>query len=543
MKSALLKRFSIQQKFIFVTFVAVIILMVIIGLYITGAERTIMYRDMERQGRLLADTLSIPIVNALLYEKIGLIEEGGLIDNYVMEMFGKKDVDLIYIAILDESGLVVSHNDFNEYGKVYNDDMTSRGLSAYDTVVQKFYSDKLGHEALDFATPLSIGKKRFGTLKFAVSLEKAEQEMRIVIIRVIALTILLLAGGLIIIIFLSRRFLGPITELSQTMEKAGGDMLDVKVNIEGSDEISHLGQSFNLMIDRIREANLELKQTHEKLLTFASTIEKPGGDTLDVKVDIEGSDEIAHLGQSFNLMIDRIREANLELKRTHEKLLRSEKLASIGILASGVAHEINNPLGGLFNCIEMLEQAGDDKEFRQRYQKLLKKGLNRIENTVGKLLYMSRKEDKNVQAVGMKESLEDIYEFLEYRMKNSGIVYRENVEDGVSVIINPHDLQQVLINLMINAVQSMNNGGTLSVNAYQNNAKVILEVTDTGKGIEEEDLNKVFDPFYTTKQPGEGTGLGLWLAYEIVQDYGGEISVKSKKDVGTTFTVELNRVG
>jgi signal transduction histidine kinase len=543
MKSALLKRFSIQQKFIFVTFVAVIILMVIIGLYITGAERTIMYRDMERQGRLLADTLSIPIVNALLYEKIGLIEEGGLIDNYVMEMFGKKDVDLIYIAILDESGLVVSHNDFNEYGKVYNDDMTSRGLSAYDTVVQKFYSDKLGHEALDFATPLSIGKKRFGTLKFAVSLEKAEQEMRIVIIRVIALTILLLAGGLIIIIFLSRRFLGPITELSQTMEKAGGDMLDVKVNIEGSDEISHLGQSFNLMIDRIREANLELKQTHEKLLTFASTIEKTGGDTLDVKVDIEGSDEIAHLGQSFNLMIDRIREANLELKRTHEKLLRSEKLASIGILASGVAHEINNPLGGLFNCIEMLEQAGDDKEFRQRYQKLLKKGLNRIENTVGKLLYMSRKEDKNVQAVGMKESLEDIYEFLEYRMKNSGIVYRENVEDGVSVIINPHDLQQVLINLMINAVQSMNNGGTLSVNAYQNNAKVILEVTDTGKGIEEEDLNKVFDPFYTTKQPGEGTGLGLWLAYEIVQDYGGEISVKSKKDVGTTFTVELNRVG
>jgi signal transduction histidine kinase len=99
-----------------------------------------------------------------------------------------------------------------------------------------------------------------------------------------------------------------------------------------------------------------------------------------------------------------------------------------------------------------------------------------------------------------------------------------------------------MINLMINAIQSMKQGGTLSVNAFRNNSKVILEVSDTGDGIEEENLDKIFDPFYTTKRPGEGTGLGLWLTYEIVKNYDGEISVHSKKGKGSTFTIKFNRV-
>jgi signal transduction histidine kinase len=155
------------------------------------------------------------------------------------------------------------------------------------------------------------------------------------------------------------------------MESAGGDMLDVRANIKGQNEIAFLGQSFNRMIDRIRESNLKLKQTHEKLLQFARTMERAGGDMLNVKADIKGQDEIAFLGQRFNKMIDRIRESNLELKKTHEKLLQSEKLASLGILASGVAHEINNPLGGILNCVHMLEQKDDNDDYRKRYLKLI----------------------------------------------------------------------------------------------------------------------------------------------------------------------------
>jgi methyl-accepting chemotaxis protein len=389
MRSNYLRNLSLQKKFIIVTYAAVIVLMILIGLMITRRESDIMYRDVERKGRLLAETLAIPVMNDLIYERLGLVEEGGLIDNYITEIFGKKDIDLIYMAVLDGNGRIISHNDFNEYGKVYEDPITVRALSSDVTVVQKFHNDKTGHGALDFATPLSIGKKRWGTLKFAVSLEGLHNELKATVISVIIVTVVILIVGLVIIVLLSRRFISPITELARSMEKASGDMLDVKVFITGGDEIALLGKSFNEMIDRIRESNLKLKQTHDELIQFISTIERTGGDVQDVKVDIRGCDEISLLCESFNEMIDRIRESNLELKKTHEKLLQSQKLASIGILASGVAHEINSPLGGMFNCVQMLEQKGESDELRQKHLKLMKDGLGMIENTVGKLLWRS----------------------------------------------------------------------------------------------------------------------------------------------------------
>jgi signal transduction histidine kinase len=535
------KHFSLQRKFIIVTFSAVILFMVITGLQISRRESIIMHRDIERQGRLLAETLAIPVMNDLLYERLGLVEEGGLIDNYITGIFSKKEINLIYIAVLDENGRIISHNDFNEYGHVYDDPITVKALASDSTVVQKFRDHQTNSNALDFATPLSIGKKRWGTLKFAVSLKVLEQEVQSTIMNVSIITFMMLAVSFVIIVLLSRGFIRPITELAQIMERSGGDRLDVRVITKsGSDEIARLGQSFNQMIDRIRDSNLEIKRTHEKLLEFVRIIENAAERILDVKVDIEGSSEITLLCQSFNRMIDRIRESNIELKKTHKKLLQSQKLASIGILASGVAHEVNNPLGGLFNCVEMLEEKGEDKDFRQRYLDLLKDGLSSIENTVGKLLWMSSKGEKITQDIEVKQALSDAFGLVEYKLKKSNISYKQNIEAGLTVRIDPIDLQQALINLMINAVQSMTEGGILTINAFCKESKVILEVSDTGEGIEEKDILKIFDPFYTTKPPGEGTGLGLWLTYDIVNSYGGEIAVTSRKNKGTTFSVKFN---
>ncbi len=483
MKRNFLNQLTLHKKFVLITSLSIIIFMVAVGFFITRRESRIMYSDIERQGMILAKTLAIPVINDFIYERLGLVEEGGLIDNYVTEIFERKDIDLIYIAVLDEKGRVLSHNDFKEYGKIYNDPLTLKSIQSDTTVVQRFYDKKAGQAAFDFATPLSIGKKRWGTLKFAISLQKVEDEINSTIIRVVILTLLALFGGFTIIIVLGRRFIGPITDLAKTMEKAGGDKLDVKVKVKGKDELALLGESFNQMIDRIREANLELKQTHDKLL-------------------------------------------------------QSEKMASVGILASGVAHEINNPLGGLFNAVQMLEKGGDKEDFRRRYLELIKEGLKRIETTVGKLLWMSRKGDREPKVVDIKQALKDIYGFIDYRLKNNNILYEESVKDGVSVFIDPHDLQQIMINLMINAEQSMEEGGgELSVNVYKDDSRTFIEVSDTGEGIEEEELKKIFDPFYTTKHPGEGTGLGLWLTYEIVKNYNGDISVKSTKGEGSTFTV------
>ena len=287
--AAFFSRMGMKSKFFIITTFAIIAAMSIAGYLMVQRERDILYAEAEKQGRLLGETLAIPIVNDLIYERLGLVEEGGLLDDYIHEMFKRKDLSLLYIAVLDGKGKVIADNDIRQYGKVYTGPLTQKALAADRTIVQHFSAG--GHDALDIGVPLSIGTKRWGTLKLGMSLAKAEHEILTTIRKIVLMTVVFLMGGFAIIMLLSRRFISPIIHLSNTMEKARGDYLDLQV-------------------------------------------------------DVKGHDELAVLGERFNSMIARIRQANEELRKTHEKMVQSEKLASVGILASGVAHEINNPLAG-----------------------------------------------------------------------------------------------------------------------------------------------------------------------------------------------------
>jgi len=479
-------RLGLQNKFIVLTTCAIIVIVGTVGYLAVERERSILSAEVEKQGRLLGETLAIPIINDLIYERLGLVEEGGLLDNYIMEIFNRRDANLLYIAILDDEGKVISHNDVTEYGKIYSDALTRRALAADSTIVQPFTGPE--HAALDFGIPLSIGKKRWGTLKFALSMEKAEHEIIATIKRIASLTVAFLIAGFAIILLLSRRFLSPITQLAATMEKARGDYLDVRV-------------------------------------------------------DIQGHDELAVLGERFNTMIERIRQANEELKRTHEKLVQSEKLASIGVLAAGVAHEINNPLGGIFNCIGMLKEKGGNPESREKYLNLANEGLDRIESTVNKLLWMARRSEHTPLNLNVRKAVEVVYEFLEYKIKKSRIQFANRIPDGLMVRFDAQDFQQMLLNLFINAVHAMPGGGTLDVTGQRGNGTVEIEVADSGCGIAAEHIGKIFDPFFTTKPTGEGTGLGLWLTYEIVKNYRGDISVESEEGRGSRFIMKFPAEG
>lgn len=478
----LFSRLSLQYKFILIATFAIILIMGAIGYIAVERETSLLYAEVEKQGRLLGETLAIPIINDLIYERLGLVEEGGLLDNYILEIFNRRDANLVYIAILDEEGKVVSHNDITEYGKTYSDDLTKNALASESTVVQRVSGKE--HSSLDFGVPLSIGKKRWGTLKFGVSLEKAEHEILATVKRILVLTIALLIAGFAIILLLSRRFISPITQLANTMEKAGGGYLDLKV-------------------------------------------------------DVKGHDELAVLGEKFNSMIDRIRNANEELRKTHEKLVQSEKLASMGVLAAGVAHEINNPLGGIFNCLQMLRQNSGSTELREKYMDLMNEGLERIESTVNKLLWMSRKAEHAPVDVNIRNIVDSVHSFLEYKMKKGGIIFKNEVPPDLRFTFDVHDFQQMLLNLLINSIHAMKDGGVLEIRGRRENGEVTIEVIDDGSGIDAENIGKIFDPFFTTKPPGEGTGLGLWLTYEIVKNYGGEISVESEVKAGSRFMIRF----
>ncbi|MCL4536447.1 MAG: ATP-binding protein [Nitrospirae bacterium] len=478
--TAFFSRVGLRSKFILITTVAIILLMGVIGYMAVQREKSVLYTEVKRQGRLLGETLAIPIINDLIYERLGLVEEGGLLDNYIMEIFNRRDMDLLYIAILDEEGRVISHNNITEYGKVYSDPSTVKALQANDAVIHSFSHN--GYNALDFGVPLSIGKKRWGTLKFGISLEKVEREIVATIKTIIILTLFLIIAGFGVILLLSKRFISPITQLATTMEKTRGDYLDVKV-------------------------------------------------------DVKGHDELAALGERFNSMIERIKQANEELKKTHEKLVQSEKLASVGILAAGVAHEINNPLGGIFNCVQILKLNGNNPELRGKYLDLIKEGLDRIENTVSKLLWMSRKGDHKPMSMNVKDSINGVYTFVGYKLKKGKIQFFNEVEDGLFIVFDPHDFHQVILNLFINAIHAMKDEGCLTVRGYRDDSKIKVEIIDTGEGISQENLGRIFDPFFTTKPPGEGTGLGLWMSYDIIRNYNGEIYAESEVGKGTKFTL------
>ncbi|MBF0465103.1 MAG: HAMP domain-containing protein [Nitrospirae bacterium] len=477
--SVLFSRLGLQYKFILITTCSIIAAMGIVGYLAVEREKNILYVEAEKQGRLLGETLAIPIINDLIYEKLGIVEEGGLLDNYIMEIFSRQDIALLYIAVLNEAGKVMSHNNITEYGKVYTDQLTRRALASDSTIVQQ-----IDNNTLDFGVPLSIGKKKWGVLRFGLSLEKVEREILVTIKRIVILTMALLFAGFVIIMLLSKRFISPIIHLANTMEKARGDYLDISV-------------------------------------------------------DVKGHDELAILGKRFNSMIERLRQANEDLKKTHEKLIRSEKLASIGILAAGVAHEINNPLGGIFNCIEMLRHNGGNAELREKYLALVNEGLDRIGNTVNKLLWMSQRPDHSPVSVNIRDTMDSVYSFLEYKIQKRGIAFINEVPDDLQVTFDIHDFQQLILNLFINSIHAMVNGGTLEVCGHREGSSVSIEVADTGCGIAAENIGRIFDPFFTTKPTGEGTGLGLWLTYEIIRNYNGEISVESEFGKGSRFIMRF----
>ena len=248
-------------------------------------------------------------------------------------------------------------------------------------------------------------------------------------------------------------------------------------------------------------------------------------------------------------MLRRIQQADKEKQKRNEQMFQTGKLASIGELAAGIAHEINNPVA------IMVEEAGwiDDlleeeefqesknlSEFRRALRQIRTQG-ERCKEITHKLLSFARKTDSRAEVVRLNELIEDIVTISAKRARFSGIIINMEIQKGLPPIeVSPSELQQVLLNLINNALDAMEEkGGTLSISARLEEDQIMIEVSDDGIGIPEENLSQIFDPFFTTKPVGKGTGLGLSICYGIIKKLGGEISVHSIIDEGSRFRVRL----
>jgi len=227
----------------------------------------------------------------------------------------------------------------------------------------------------------------------------------------------------------------------------------------------------------------------------------------------------------------------IENIQLYQKLLRSENLAALGTMAAGMAHEVKNPLAAIKGMTQVLPENLDDKKFIQDYTEVVTRQLDRINRIVENLLKVGRTPKLEKKAVEVNNLINEALDLYANLCRKQGVEVNRKLLPLTRVFADPDQLQQVFTNLILNAIQAMPAGGSLTVDSQERDNLVVIKVTDTGLGIPADKLDKIFDPFYSLKE--EGTGLGLFTAYRIVQEHGGTMDVESQEKKGTTFTLCL----
>jgi len=281
---------------------------------------------------------------------------------------------------------------------------------------------------------------------------------------------------------------------------------------------------------------------------------------LDQEIQATAQGEVALLAESFNTMAkslrhmkddleewgrtleEKVRERTDELVRMQARMAQSERLASLGMLAAGVAHEINNPLGGILALTALtVEDLPEQHPNRPNLEEVVRQA-ERCRTIVRGLLEFSRQSELQLEVVDLNRVLDDTLALVAKQAAFFNVdVVRDQMEDLPPIAGDRSQLSQVILNLVVNAVQAMEERGTLTITTRFDPANDAVEMAfaDTGRGIAPEDLGRVFDPFFTTKTDGQGTGLGLSIAYGIVTRHHGTITVESAVGRGTTFRIRL----
>ena len=283
---------------------------------------------------------------------------------------------------------------------------------------------------------------------------------------------------------------------------------------------------------------------------------------LSVRIDIQSNDELGLLAKTFNHMggqlmasreeieawnrelETRIEQRTKELEVAHERLLQTSKLAAIGQLGSGVAHEINNPLVGILGNTQLLLLRHKDDQKTVTALKKIESGSKRCRDIVQNLLRFSEMDsDQSHVECDINQVLKDAFSLTQERITNQRIEVVWNLADQVlTVIAAKRQLMQVFLNLFNNARAAMPDGGSLTISSQQEVDQIVCAVKDTGKGIEPQHLDRIFEPFFTTKDVWTNTGMGLSVAFRIISDHAGQIEVDSRLGEGSVFRIVLPRL-
>jgi len=463
-----------------------------------------------------------------------------------IQIYGK-DRGLYRLSVVDESQRVIASQQMEWIDKKDHHALLKRAIETGNihTEIEKeeglLSSD---YKKLAIASPQWVRGKIVGGILMEVP---TGDVMRRLLDYQKMFLILIIMDSIVLIVFgsflLSRVLVKPLKDLVRLTQKISEGDFNQTIQVPSTNEIGQLITSFNRMTEQLKE-----KQ------------------------------------ENIEMHLESLELANKKLKQAQEELIRTEKLASIGRFAAGVAHEVGNPLGSILGYTSILARVETTPEESQDYLKKIEKEIARINHIVKELLNYARPSRVDIQEVDINRVIEETLSLLSYQKSFKNIETRLALQSDLPTIKgNESLLSQIFINIILNAVDAMPDGGVLEIktesyvvesrvgeepeHSYSPRRKgdpleinyshlrslspfsiifakfskgdrlIKVKIADTGMGIKKEDLEKIFDPFFTTKDPDKGTGLGLSVSLRIIESLGGEVKVKSEEGKGTTFEI------
>ncbi len=453
--------------------------------------------ELQQRGFYISRTISERAIDQLLYDDVvGL--------NRLVDEMKSVDLSVEYVFILNRNREIVAHTFDSNFPAALLDIQEMPVGGEINTVhVHPAGSNKI---IRDIAVPLLGG--RAGYARVGLTEEQIGKAIDQAVSTLLRMVILFFIAGIAGALAFSYLLTHPVKSIIQIAE------------------------------------NIDLDSIQSKKINFAHRY--PGA--IEKSMSYLPADELDTLVDKFNKMVERLQQAYDELESAQKKLVQSEKMASIGSLAAGVAHEVNNPLAGMMHCIERIRKNPGNREEIIKYSGLMQEATKKIEKVIKSLLGFSRQPEQSFQDTGLKEMIDNALLLSAHKLKKYSIITNQNHHDSsIRVKVNKNSMEQVFLNLLLNSIDAIAEkqdtdkefSGKIIISSYKEIKNLILVFEDNGTGIPAGKIDKVADPFYTTKAPGEGTGLGLPVSIGIIKEHGGDIEIKSIYHEGTMVKLSI----
>ena len=463
--------------------------------FINFAVYDLFEKEINRHGLTITKSIAERSVDDILYDDLSNL-------NKLVSDKMRIDANIAYIFIVDENNHILAHT-FNDIVPISLLKLkTFKNKETIQRIVDKNFSNI---SIRDFSIPIlqgNLGKVRVGIFEdnFNTSINKINRFFLLMVLLFLALGVL---GAFIF----SYVITFPIKKISKLAD------------------------------------NLDLKSNH-----IVSEINENVGFFQTIILNKSIEDEIDVLTNKFNEMMLRLKQTYSDLNEAQSSLIQSEKMASLGTLSAGLAHEINNPIAGIKNCMRRI--AENPKNIVQNivYIEMMEEAVLKIEKVVGGLLNFTRKPKVEYATVQLKDIIDNVLLLSAFQLEKSRITLNKKYQENLPpTIASSNQIEQVILNLLLNSIDAINEKkeenphfiGEIYLNLYHNKEYVEFEISDNGIGVPEDKLQAIFDPFFTLKKARQGTGLGLTVCYNIIEQHQGKIVAKLNSKEGMKFIISL----